>query len=260
VSGSSSYDNFAADYHWVFSDQHLSGEQFLHRYREVLASLPPRAEVLDCACGTGLEAMALVRSGFRVTACDASEGMVDRARQLFAEAGIVVPVEQCTWDNLASVLPAGYDAIFCTGNSIAHCGEEAAMVAAFGGMHAVLGSGGVLVVESRDWEQVYAERRRLEVRDHVVVRDGVRGLCLYVWTIPEIWGEPCTAEIVLLLDDGEALTNRLVELRFTPYRRAELTERLEQSGFGNLKVVEDRLGWYFVTAHKEPVAGNQQRD
>ncbi len=260
MTGSTSYDNFAADYHWIFSDQHLSGEQFLHRYRELLASLPPQAEVLDCACGTGLEAMALVRAGFRVTASDASEGMVNRARQLFAEAGIVVPVEQCTWDGLASVFPAGYDAIFCTGNSIAHCGEEAAMLAAFAGMGAVMGDGGVLVVESRDWEKIYADRRRLEVKDHVVVRDGVRGLCLYVWTVPEVWGEPCTAEIVLLLDDAGALTHRLVELRFTPYRRAELTERLEQCGFGNLNVVDDRLGWYYVTATKNLVAGSGERD
>ena len=131
------------------------------------------------------------------------------------------------------------------------------MVEAFGGMGAVLGGGGMLVVESRDWEQIYADRRRLEVRDHVVVREGVRGLCLYVWTIPELWGEPCTAEIVILLDDGETLTHRLVELHFTPYRRSELTERLEQSGFDSLKVVDYTPGRYFVTATKSALAGQQ---
>ena len=253
----STYDAFAADYHWIFSDQHLSGEQFLDRYREVLASLPAKAEVLDCACGTGLEAMALVRSGFRVTACDASESMVDHARQLFADAGVGVRVEQCTWDSLASTLPAGFDAVFCTGNSIAHCEEEAAMLEAFGGMRAVLGSAGVLVVESRDWERMYADRPRLEVRDHVAFRDGVRGLCLYIWTVPESWGEPCTAEIVLLLDDGETLTHRLVKLRFTPYRRADLTKRLELSGFEKVSVVDDHPGRYFVTATKSALAGQQ---
>ncbi len=247
----SAYDTFAADYHWIFSDEHISGDRFLHRYRDVLATLPPRAEVLDCACGTGLEAMALARTGLRVTACDASEGMVAEARRLFADSGLEVPVERCSWDSLAEVFPGRYDVVFCTGNSIAHSGGEAGMVAAFAGMSAVLRRGGVLVVESRDWEQMYTERPRLEVRDHVAVRDGVRGLSVFVWTIPESWGEPCTGELVLLLDDGKRLAHRLVELHFAPYRRVELTERLEETGFERLNVVDDRPGWYFVTATKK---------
>lgn len=176
--------------------------------------------------------------------------MVAQARRLFADSGAEAKIEQCTWDSLANVFPAGYDAVFCTGNSISHSGGEAGMVAAFAGMSAVLHSGGVVVLESRDWERLYAERPRLEVRDHVAVRDGVRGLSLFVWTVPETWGEPCTAEVVLLLDDGERLAHRLVELRFTPYRRAELTERLERTGFNRLNVVDDRPGWYLVTATK----------
>ena len=246
----SAYDSFAADYHWIYSEDHISGEGFLRRYRDVLAALPAGTEVLDCACGTGLEALALARGGFRVSASDASEGMVARARRLLADAGVEVQVECCTWDGLPSAFQTRYDAVFCTGNSVAHTEGTVAMVTAFAGMREVLRSGGVLVVESRDWEQMYAQRPRLEVRDHVAVRDGVRGLALYVWTIPATWGEPCTAEIVLLLDDGASLAHRLVELRFTPYRRAELTERLEAAGFEDLKVVDDRPGWYFVTARR----------
>jgi SAM-dependent methyltransferase len=146
------------------------------------------------------------------------------------------------------VFPARFDAVFCTGNSIVHSGGEAGMVAALAGMREVLRPGGVLVVESRDWEQLYAERPRLQIRDHVAVRGGVRGLALYVWTIPESWGEPCTAEIILLLDDGQKLAHRSVELHFAPYRRSEFTERLERTGFGALDVVDHRPGWYFVSA------------
>ena len=246
----SAYDDFAADYHWIFSDEHVSGEQFLRRYRDVLAALPARAEVLDCACGTGLEALTLARNGFRVTACDASEGMVAEARRLFADSGVEVPVEQCTWGSLPSSFPARFDAVFCTGNSISHAEGEAGTLAALGGMRAVLRNGGALVIESRDWERMYAERPRFEVRDHVAVRDGVRGLALFVWTIPEDWGEPSSAEVVLLLDDGKRLAHRVIELRFTPYRRADLTGRLQRSGFENVTIVDDRPGWYVVTASK----------
>lgn len=246
----SAYDDFAADYEWIFSDEHISGEPFRDRYHDLLASLPAGAEVLDCACGTGLEAMALARAGFRVTACDASEGMVAQARRRFTDSGLAVRVEQCTWDNLPKVVATRFDAAFCTGNSIVHSGGEAGMLAAFAGMRAVLGPDGLLVVESRDWEQLYAERPRIQLRDHVAVRGGVRGLALYIWTFSGSWGEPCTAEIVLLLDDGEKLAHRMVELHFVPYRRAELTDRLLRSGFGSLEVADDRPGWYVVTARR----------
>jgi SAM-dependent methyltransferase len=244
----SAYDAFAPDYHWIFSEEHLSGHRFLHRYRDVLAALPPRAEVLDCACGTGLEALALARKGFRVTASDASVGMVEQARQLFADSNVDVRVERCAWDALASMFGTRFDAVLCTGNSIAHCSGETTMLAALSAMRSVLRAGGVLVVESRDWEQMFAERPRLEVRDQVAVRDGMRGLPLYVWTIPANWGEPFRAEVVLLLDDGDKVTHRAIEIGFTPFRKAELARRLEQNGFGTLKIVDDRPGWYFVTA------------
>lgn len=55
----SQYDEFAIDYEWVFSDFVGTGERYYDNLRPALAKLPPKPRILDCACGTGIAALAL---------------------------------------------------------------------------------------------------------------------------------------------------------------------------------------------------------
>jgi 2-polyprenyl-3-methyl-5-hydroxy-6-metoxy-1,4-benzoquinol methylase len=48
------YDALASDYHWLYSDYVLSGEPFVNALTEILETLPPKATILDCACGIGI--------------------------------------------------------------------------------------------------------------------------------------------------------------------------------------------------------------
>ena len=186
----SPYDDFAADYHWIVPDEQISGERFLRVYAPVLEQLVPGASVLDCACGPGHDALTLARAGYAVMASDASAGMVSAARELLVSEGRPdVSVTCCRWEDLPSVLTEQFEAVFCVGNSISHCADGDAMAAALAGMRDVLQPRGVLVVEARDWQRPRAERQRFEVREPVTRRGGERGLCIYVWTIPDGWGQ-----------------------------------------------------------------------
>ena len=60
-------------------------ERFTTRLEKLL--LPP-ARILDLGCGTGDLAAALSAQGYRVTACDIAEKMLDVARQAYARAGV----------------------------------------------------------------------------------------------------------------------------------------------------------------------------
>ncbi len=86
------YDEFSADYHWLLSDDVLSGAAFLRNYGDVVDGIAPGAAVLDCSCGIAADAVALARQGFRVWASDGSAGMVEQARRRVALAGVDVPV------------------------------------------------------------------------------------------------------------------------------------------------------------------------
>jgi hypothetical protein len=45
----SEYDDFAADYEWIFSDPKLSGKRRVEGLRPILAELPTNPTILDCA-------------------------------------------------------------------------------------------------------------------------------------------------------------------------------------------------------------------
>jgi hypothetical protein len=117
-------------------------------------------------------------------------------------------------------------------------------------MHDVLQPGGVLVVETRDWERLRAERQRFEVREHVARRGGERGICIFVWTIPDGWEEPHRAEILVVVDDDRRLRHHSVDLSFGAFRREDLFARLADAGLTVENVVAGLAGRYIVTARR----------
>ena len=98
--------------------------------------------------------------------------------------------------------------MFCVGNSLAHARGRAARRAALRAMAGVLGPGGVLVLTSRNFEQIRAERWGLKVFDHVVVRDGRPGVPIYSWWIAEDWEDLHEFDVAVALigEDGTVVT------------------------------------------------------
>jgi SAM-dependent methyltransferase len=255
----SSYDVLATDYHWLFTDEHVSGQTFREQYGRALARLRPGGKVLDCACGAGFEVISLAQAGFSVSATDASEGMVAEARRRLERAGLDVRVGRCSWEELPGRFEAEFDGVFCVGNSLAHSPSPEAMVASLRAMFSVLRPGGVLVLESRDWERLRSAGQRLEVRERVAVRDGVRGFTVLFWTIPEHIEETHLAELVVFLEHDLVVSHRLVELRFIAYTVDDLKAQLRGAGFGELDTYDGYPGRYVMTARRSPAAGRTAR-
>lgn len=77
-----------------------------------LEAFPSGARVLDLGCGTGEDAVRLVRAGYRVTAGDTSAAMIALAEQRARDAGIALDIRHLDAGNLES-LPAGsFDALY----------------------------------------------------------------------------------------------------------------------------------------------------
>ena len=78
--------------------------------RLVAGQLFPNAKVLDLGCGTAAIASALSARGFRVTACDIAEQMIEAGKRIYGESGIEwcvlpsdwkqLPFNSCTFDGI----------------------------------------------------------------------------------------------------------------------------------------------------------------
>ena len=227
------YGSLAADYHWFFDDVDLFLGSDTPGVRAAMALLQPCARVLDAACGIGIDAAALLRRGFDVTASDASEEMAAATRQRLraTEARVVTS----TWADLpASFQPGSFDAIFCIGNSIAHAPDASAAIAAFAAFRSILAPGGMLVLDTHDWELVHRTGSRVEIEPGIVERDGARCVRTYSWHVPDAFGDPHVLEIAPIFLDGDRATLRSYPVTMWPFTRAELKRRLTTAGFSSV--------------------------
>ncbi len=75
---------------------------------------PPGGRILELNAGTGIDAAALARRGYRVHATDISPGMLARARQKVERLGLQeqVSVQECSFTELERVEGAPFEAVF----------------------------------------------------------------------------------------------------------------------------------------------------
>jgi SAM-dependent methyltransferase len=85
--------------------------------------------------------------------------MVDRARENAARVGVEVPFRVAGLGELAA-LGETFDAAICLGNSLPHLLTDEALALALADFAAVLRPGGLLVVQNRNFDRVWAERER----------------------------------------------------------------------------------------------------
>ncbi|MBT4985993.1 MAG: class I SAM-dependent methyltransferase [Ilumatobacter sp.] len=227
------YRSLATDYHWYFDDVALFLGSDTPGVRAAMSSLELGACVLDAACGIGVDATALVRRGFNVTASDASTEMVAVTRHRLEAAGVDrSDVITSTWADLPTKFePERFDAIFCTGNSIAHAPDAEAAIDAFKAFRSILTPGGILVLDTHDWELVHEMGSRVEIEPDIVERNGTRCVRTYSWHVPEAFGDPHLLEIAPIFIDGNHATLRSYPVTMWPFTRAELNQRLRTAGF-----------------------------
>jgi glycine/sarcosine N-methyltransferase len=226
------YHGLAADYDWIFDDGALADGAAINRpaIARLLQRIGAASDVLDAACGTGIDAAALARRGFNIRAADGSEAMVQVAAARFRREGLAIRVQRCLWAALPTAIDERFDVVLCTGNALVHAVGRDAMVQALIGLRRMARPGGHVVVDSRNWEKLHAERRVVQVMDGVRVRAGRRCVVLYAWEIPDHLDQEHIAHLVFVFEDGDRAEPHEYRLSFHPFTLGKLRERLELAG------------------------------
>jgi SAM-dependent methyltransferase len=239
-----SYATLAADYDWLFDDDAVANGAAINRpaTARLLQRISRASAVLDAACGTGLNAAVLSRRGFTVWAADASDPMVEAAAARFRAERLAVPLLRSTWQDLPAATGERFDVVLCIGNSLVHAAGHDAMVRALIGLRRMARPGGHVVIDSRNWEKLHAERRIVQVADRAVTRHGRRCVTLYAWEIPERLGAEHIAHLVFVFENGDQIEPHEYQLTFRPFTVAELRERLELAGLREVDTDFDESG------------------
>jgi SAM-dependent methyltransferase len=222
----------AADYDWMFDDEALANGRAINlpATARLLQQVSSASVVLDAACGTGVDAAVLARRGFNVWAADASDAMADGAVARFRRQELAIPLLRCGWADLPAATGARFDVVLCIGNSLVHAVGRDAMVQALTGLRRMTRPGGHVVIDSRNWEKLHAERQIVQVADRMVTRGQQRCLVFYAWEIPDRLVEEHIAHLVFVFENGDRVEAHDHKIAFRPFTVSELRSRLELAG------------------------------
>ena len=258
-----SYEMLAADYDWMYDDDALANGRAVNHpaTARLLQRISPTSLVLDAACGTGVDAAVLARRGFTVWAADGSEAMVEGAAARFRRERLSIPVVCSAWADLPAATSERFDVVLCIGNSLVHAAGRDAMVQALTGLRRMARPGGYVVIDSRNWEKLHAERQIVQVPSRVVTRAGRRCFVLYAWEIPARLDDETVAHLVFTFDNDGQIEPHEYQITFRPFTISDLRERLELAGLREVDTdfdaSRDRYSVVTVTAPaanaKEPV-------
>lgn len=112
--------------------------------------------VADIACGTGYHAVKLAASGFKVTATDGAQTMVEQTADNAKEHGVKLHDLRCVdWLKLNDEFGEGaFDAVVCLGNAFTHLFDHEARRDALAAIYAVLKPGGIVLIDHRNYDSI----------------------------------------------------------------------------------------------------------
>lgn len=183
--------------------------------------------ILDAGCGTGILALALAGLGFDLTAIDADEAMIEKAKEKAKEkAGASPPVtfRQADMRRLIDAFPASsFDLVLCFGNTLVHLTDLRDVAEFFSQARQILTGEGRLLLQIVNYDYVLDRGiRELPTIDNEFVRferlydyDASRNLLAF-------------NTVLTVKETGRVIRN---SIPLYPLRRRELEGLLQEAGF-----------------------------
>jgi SAM-dependent methyltransferase len=121
------------------------------------AGLHSGSRVLDIACGTGGYSVGLAERRHRVTGIDLDRAMIRRAREKAGD--LTEPPDFRVMDmlSIAKNLEAGFNRIFCIGNSLVHLQTDEQIAKLLADCFSLLGPGGDLIVQIINYDRILSQ-------------------------------------------------------------------------------------------------------
>jgi SAM-dependent methyltransferase len=181
------------------------------------------AKALDLGCGTGVQTLALIERGFRVTGIDFSRTMLDEYSKRTANHDVCSIQSDLASFNVTDT----FQVAICFGDTVSHLPSWQAVSEMFNRTYKALAPGGVFLLATRDHTHVY----RGDERFLLVHADADRSMTCFVED---------DGDHIRITDLLHERVDGRVQLKANSYSKLrvgpdELSRKLSEAGFRNIK-------------------------
>lgn len=206
-------------------------------FERIFANVPDKS-LLDIGCGTGEHARFFASLGFRVLGVDASESMIEKARDAENPESVTFALgDMRTLDDSVS---GRYGGALCIGNALPHLTDESGLEAFAKGLHNCLLPGAPVLLQILNYDRIIARGERYLP---LSFRPDEEGEIVFLRLMkPNPDGSVLFFPSTLLLTDDEDEPLKLVSSRRVPirgWRSAELKTVMESAGFSAIELSGD---------------------
>mgnify|MGYP003291628513 CR=1 FL=1 len=221
------YDNLASQYDKLFLDwQSATHEQAVILNRLFQENgFDKTANILDCACGIGTQAIGLAALGYSVTASDISDGEIAEAKVRAENNQVKIRFEHADFCALSEVFAEQFDIVICMDNALPHMLSKSALETAIKSITSQIVPGGMFVASIRDYDALLESKPPYSAPYIHKTEKGQR-VSFQTWS----WDCECYRLIQYIIEDEETLKTNKFECEYRAVRREELTNILLSNG------------------------------
>ena len=221
------YNNIASQYDKLFLDwQSTTHEQALILERIFHScGFDRSAEILDCACGIGTQAIGLASLGYSVTASDISDGELSEAAVRAEKNGVKIRFAHADFCRLSDTFSRQFDIVIAMDNALPHMLTGEALSEAVRSIAGQVRPGGIFVASIRDYDSLLETKPPYSPPYIHKTGKGQR-VSFQTW----VWTGDNYRLTQYIIEDEETLQISRFECEYRAARRDELTELLLSNG------------------------------
>jgi SAM-dependent methyltransferase len=244
------YDNMATQYDKLFQDWHATTREQAVILNRIFVDngFGRTAQILDCACGIGTQAIGLAALGYHVTASDISDGELAEAADRAEKNGVKIRFEHADFCALSDTFSEQFDIVIAMDNALPHMLTGEALESAVRSITGQIKPGGIFVASIRDYDSLLAEKPPYSPPYIHKTEKGQR-VSFQTW----VWSGKNYQLTQYIIDDEDNLQISKFVCEYRATRREELTNLLRANGCRDVVwMFPDETGFYqpIVVARK----------
>lgn len=221
------YNDLASQYDKLFSDWDETTREQAKLLSGIFSEngFDYSAEILDCACGIGTQAIGLAACGYKVMASDISSAEIKEAKARAEKRGVEIFFKEADFCNLSQGFKKQFDIVIAMDNALPHMLTSESLEKAVKSIADRVRQGGIFVASIRDYDSLLKSKPPYSP-PYIHKTDNGQRVSFQTWD----WNGENYRLNQYIIEDDKTLNISKFECEYRATRREELTNLLLKNG------------------------------